>query len=396
MPSVEISDKLQVWGIRNIEANTIQQALRASRLDIVPLHVSLMPDAHVGIGSTVGTVIPTEGAIIPATVSVDIGCGMIAVLTNLVASDLPDNMGRYMGQAVRDIPAGVGQGHSQASRNADAWFASHQPPTKLSHEQARTLLQQFGSLGGGNHFYEICLDENDKVWLVLHSGSRGIGNKLAMAHISKAKKLGESQHLEDPDLAYFIQGTPEFDAYMADLLWCQAYAKANRDEMMNNALRGFFRFVGKGLEKSRINCHHNYTEQEEHFGRKLWITRKGAIRAEVGDYGVIPGSMGNRSYIVKGLGNPASFNSCSHGAGRVMSRGQARREIDIEAWKERMREKGIVWQEESANSLIDEADEAYKNIDEVMEDQSDLCEVVSTLHQIFNMKGTEGGRKRHR
>jgi len=389
----QLNEKLVSWA-SIVDEGTIAQAEKASRMPFVTGHVALMPDAHVGIGSTVGSVIPTEGAVMPAAVGVDLGCGMIAVRTDLPASGLPDSMEGYMPHAARDIPAGVGQGHRDPTAAAWSWSDANPPASELSERQWKTTLEQFGSLGSGNHFYEICLDETDTVWLVLHSGSRGIGNQLASMHIDNAKKQAKARflQLEDPDLAYFEQGTPEFEAYIKDMLWAQGYAQANRDAMMNAALRGFFRFVRHGEEVERINCHHNFTTLEHHFGRDLWITRKGAIKASSGDMGVIPGSMGTRSYVVRGLGNPRSYESCSHGAGRAMSRGQARREITAPMFRERMH--GIAWQASDAADLVDEAPQAYKDIDQVMEDQRDLVEVVHTLKQVFNYKGVDRPRRR--
>ncbi len=390
---IKITDKLVSWATV-IEPNTIAQAMKTTRMPFVAGHVALMPDAHVGFGSTVGSVIPTVGAIMPAAIGVDIGCGMIAVRTDLTANDLPDSMDGYLHQAARDIPAGVGQGHAIATDAALSWMRANPASDNVDSKLAERAAGQFGSLGSGNHFYEVRLDESDDVWLVLHSGSRGIGNKLAEQHIDKAKALAKQWmlQLEHPDLAYFVQDTPEFDAYIADMLWSQRYAKANRDAMMDSALRGFFRFVGHGRELERINCHHNFTQMEHHHNRNMWVTRKGAIKASEGDLGVIPGSMGTRSYIVRGLGNPASYESSSHGAGRLMGRGQARRSLDVDAFTEQM--KGIAWQAKDARDLIDEAPGAYKDIDQVMEDQKDLTEIVHSLHQVFNYKGVERGRRR--
>ena len=249
-----------------------------------------------------------------------------------------------------------------------------------------------------NHFYEICLDELDRVWIVLHSGSRGIGNELAQIHIEKAKSLMDELGvvLEDKDLAYFTQERPEFQAYIADMLWAQEYALANRQEMADLAISGLFHWLDVAEHKiiQTINCHHNYTTQEQHFGQTLWITRKGAIRADKNSLGVIPGSMGAASYIVQGKGNPDSYQSSSHGAGRLMSRGEARRSIDLEVFKGQMADK--TWQEGDAASLVDEAPEAYKPIDVIMEDQKDLVTIIHTLHQVFNFKGVEAARGRKR
>ncbi|MFC7642918.1 RtcB family protein [Streptosporangium lutulentum] len=326
MPN-QAAPNLLSWA-SDIEAGAIEQAARASRLPFVASHVALMPDAHVGIGATVGSVIPTKGAIIPAAVGVDIGCGMIATETTLTAADLPDNLAALMPLVEKRIPAGVGQGHDDPAVD-QALSELDRPHTDLSPKQEKTVSCQFGTLGSGNHFVEVCLDEQDRVWTVLHSGSRGIGNQLATKHIAEAKKLMQRYfiELEDPDLAYLVQGTPEFTAYIEDMLWSQRYAMASRARMDKTLSAALFSVAGKGSRVRTINCHHNFTQQENHHGKNLWITRKGAIKADTGDEGVIPGSMGTRSYIVRGLGNPASYTSCSHGAGRRMSRGQARRSL---------------------------------------------------------------------
>jgi tRNA-splicing ligase RtcB len=322
---------------------------------------------------------------------------MIAAETDLTADSLPDYFDRFLGRVESVVPAGVGMGH--ASRGQGARRADLAPPysgtSLLSQKQVTKIADQFGTLGSGNHFVEVCLDERDHVWVVLHSGSRGIGNQLATEHIEKAKGLMKKLFisLEDPDLAYLVEDTPEFDAYIADMLWAQDYARANRDAMMDAVLGELWTFVGcgrassgAGHEVSRTNCHHNYTEREHHHGRVVWLTRKGAIRAREGDFGVIPGSMGTSSYIVRGLGNPASYFSCSHGAGRRLSRSRARREITIEDFVTSM--EGRDWQQGKADQLLDEAPQAYKDIDHVMADQADLVAVVHSLHQILNYKGT--------
>ncbi|HET9443466.1 MAG TPA: RtcB family protein, partial [Acidimicrobiales bacterium] len=272
--------------------------------------------------------------------------------------------------------------------NAERWLAAHRPATDLSLDRASKAARQFGTLGSGNHFLEVSLDERRRVWVVLHSGSRGIGNQLAQAHIAKARGLARHLHLrlEDPDLAWFVEGTPEFAAYIADMHWAQDYARANRDQMMDAAMAQVLAFLGRGRETRRINCHHNFTQREVHGGRELWITRKGAIKADVGDLGVIPGSMGTRSYIVRGLGNPASWTSCSHGAGRRHSRTQARRLFGTDDLAAQMA--GKVWLSKRAGALLDEIPSAYKDIDQVMADQSDLVEVEHTLGQVLNYKGT--------
>jgi tRNA-splicing ligase RtcB len=387
------------WG-SDIEKETIEQAAKASRLPFVQGHLALMPDAHIGMGATIGSVIPTKGAIIPAAVGVDIGCGMIAAETDLTAGQLPDGFERFLSDVERVVPAGLGKGHAFAGDGDRDWRARQAPPytgaTTLSDKQVNKVTEQFGTLGSGNHFVEVCIDERDLVWVVLHSGSRGIGNQLATQHIEGAKGLMKKLFisLEDPDLAYLVEDTPEFDAYIADMLWAQAYALANREAMMDAVLGELWRFVGSGAggtdavgqELRRINCHHNYTEREHHHGHNVWLTRKGAIRAREGDLGVIPGSMGTSSYIVRGLGSPASYESCSHGAGRRMSRARARREIPLADFVASM--EGRDWQEAKADQLLDEAPQAYKDIDQVMSDQADLVAVEHTLRQILNYKGT--------
>jgi tRNA-splicing ligase RtcB len=390
------SDKLLVWG-SEVDQQTRDQASRASRLPFVPGHVALMPDAHIGIGATVGSVIPTEGAIVPSFAGVDLGCGMIATETVFTAEDLPDNLGPLLSMVSSRIPAGVGKGHDLGYRDGhrDVFGVVGEPPARLSAKQQATTISQFGTLGSGNHFVEVCLDERGKVWTVLHSGSRGIGNQLATHHMDKAKGAMREylSTLGDPNLAYFTEGTPEFDAYIADMLWAQRYALESRARMNRELLKSLAQAVHpKRPQKEQaitvevINCHHNYTERENHLGRQLWITRKGAISARAGQMGVIPGSMGTDTYIVRGRGNPDSYCSSSHGAGRRMSRGQAKRQLDKATLKDQM--KGKAWLEASAGSLIDEDPRAYKDIRQVMADQADLTEVVHVLSQVMNYKGT--------
>ena len=390
-----INPKLLSWA-SEVDPETIRQAEKTARLPIVEGHVALMPDAHVGIGATVGSVIPTKGAVIPSAVGVDIGCGMIAAELDVTEAQLPDNLDPLLSRIERAVPAGVGRGHDgkltaaavKAAKAADTWLASHRPATVLSVDQAKKAFRQFGSLGSGNHFFELCLDERDRVWVVLHSGSRGIGNQLAQAHIAKAKRLAKEAmvSLEDPDLAWFVQGTPEFDAYVTDMLWAQDYAMANRAQMMDAAVVEVLDFLRTGTVISTVNCHHNFSQPEVHDGRELWITRKGAIQAGEGDLGVIPGSMGTRSYIVRGKGSAASWRSCSHGAGRRYSRTKARKLFSPADLAEQM--KGKTWLKARAAALVDEIPMAYKDIDQVMADQSDLVEVLHTLHQVLNYKGT--------
>ena len=377
--------KVLSWG-SDVEDRTLDEAARAASLACVPSHVALMPDAHAGFGPPIGTVIPTAGAIIPYAIGVDIGCGMIATETDLTASDLPDSLRRLMRLVERRIPAGMGKRFSVADA-ADVPEEIGRPATELTSAQEATAAAQFGTLGSGNHFVEVCLDERDHVWLVLHSGSRGIGNQLAQRAVTEAKGLMAKWFIElpDPDLAYLVQDTPEFEQYVADMRWAQRYAFRSRQAMMTAAEASLFEVVGRGEVRRTINCHHNFAQLERHQGRELWITRKGAIKADVGDLGVIPGSMGTRSYIVEGLGNAASYTSCSHGAGRRMSRKQARKELTVESLREAMGDRE--WLSGSAEALLDEHPSSYKDIDQVMADQVDLVRPLHALRQVFNYKG---------
>lgn len=316
-------------------------------------------------------------------------CGMVAAELNVTADQLPDSLDALMPRIEYTVPAGVGKGHDCATDAALEWMQAHRPPaTDLTLRQESTALNQFGTLGSGNHFFEICLDERDAVWVMLHSGSRGIGNQLAQSHISRAKelaKLSDATPLEDPDLAWFTQGTGEFNAYVTDLLWAQDYALANRNQMLNAALPEVLDYIGFGHEVSRISCHHNFVAQEHHGGKDLWITRKGAIQADIGRLGIIPGSMGTKSYVVEGKGNPISWNSCSHGAGRRMSRNAARKMFTAADLAEQMGDR--TWLSDRAEDLIDEIPSSYKDIDVVMADQADLVEIKHTLRSVLNYKG---------
>lgn len=384
---------VRVWA-SDLDPNALLQAQRTARLRIVTAPLALMPDAHVGMGATVGSVVPTEGAIIPSCVGVDIGCGMAAIKTDLKSSDLPDDLKPLVGIIAKAIPAGVGKGHDpndrplKSTHAADKWLRANTPQTVLDNSQKERAWGQFGTLGSGNHFVEVSLDEDDTVWVVLHSGSRGIGNILARGHIATAKKVAKRMEigLEDPDLAYLLEGTPEFTHYVRDLLWAQAYARENRESMLAEAKRVFFKFVGKGREVERVNCHHNYTAQERHDGRDLWITRKGAISARKGELGIIPGSMGTDTFIVRGLGEPTSYMSSSHGAGRRLSRTQAKKQLSVESLEEAMA--GKAWLDGSAKNLVDEHPDSYKDIHGVMRDQADLTETVARLDAVLNYKGT--------
>ena len=380
-----INDKLKVWA-NDLDQATLAQAERTARLPIVTGHVALMPDAHLGLGATIGSVVPTEGAVIPACVGVDLGCGMIAVHTDLDAADLPDNLDPLLGQIEKAIPAGVGRGHME--REANTWLDGHRPRTDITGGLEQKAYAQMGTLGSGNHFAEISLDEHNQVWLVIHSGSRGIGNLLAQSHITKAKAVAARLdiELEDPNLAYLLEGTTEFDHYIADLRFAQAYALQNRETMMDAMLDIVLRLVGKGRELDRVNCHHNYTEQETHQGRTLWITRKGAISARNGEKGILPGSMGTDTFIVSGLGNPESYRSSAHGAGRRMSRTQARKQLTTRSLREAMR--GRTWLSDRAKALVDEHPDAYKDVREVIRLSADLVTVEHRLRAVLNYKGT--------
>jgi tRNA-splicing ligase RtcB (3'-phosphate/5'-hydroxy nucleic acid ligase) len=372
------------WAV-DLEDEARQQAIRTAAMPFVEKPIALMPDAHYGIGATVGSVVATRGAIIPAAVGVDIGCGMIAVRTQFTSASLPDNLDELHNQISRSIPSGVGKGFHDSVAPHASLPVYH---GEMSEKQERTTRTQLGTLGSGNHFVELCLDEKDRVWLVLHSGSRGIGNQLATIHIEKAKGLMKEYFitLDDPDLAYLPQQTPEWKSYIDDMLWAQRYAMANRSVMMSAAVNQLGRFVGQEVApREHINCHHNFTQQEHHHGKDVWLTRKGAIKASRGDKGIIPGSMGTSSYIVSGLGNPASYESCSHGAGRRMSRTQARKELSVATLIDEM--KGKAWNSTDAKTLLDEAPLAYKDIDVVMEAQKDLVKIDHTLHQVLNYKG---------
>jgi tRNA-splicing ligase RtcB (3'-phosphate/5'-hydroxy nucleic acid ligase) len=391
MPPKTIAKDVLSWA-STLEPAAAEQARMTASMPFVVKPLALMADAHVGKGSTVGSVIATEGAIIPAAVGVDIGCGMAAVETPLTSHDLPDNLDALHAAIRGAVPAGVGQGH--ADQGVDVFdvipAAKSDRASGLTNGLIETARTQYGSLGSGNHFVEVCLDERDRVWVVLHSGSRGVGNRLAVEHIKRATGLMRQWFIDlpDPDLAYLPQGTPEFTAYVNDLLWAQAYAAANRARMLTLVMGEVARFLDAdpdGLTERTVNCHHNFTQQENHRGRNLWVTRKGAIQADAGRLGIIPGSMGTRSYIVEGLGSPASYESCSHGAGRRMSRTVANKSLSVASLREAM--EGRAWNDTDAASLVDEHPLAYKDIDQVMADQADLVRPLHTLSQILNYKG---------
>ena len=365
-----------------------QSMLRnVSRLPCLFKHVALMPDAHLGIGSMVGSVVATKDAVIPATVGVDIGCGMMAVKTPFKSVILEGQLKELRSKIEEAIPVGFNDHRDPVdeSSNWEGWETFPELHKGVQDRRAKAM-KQLGTLGGGNHFVEVCLDTEDSVWLMLHSGSRNIGKELAERHISTAKSLWQLNELPAPDLAYFIQGTPEFAAYWEDLKWAQSYAMKNREIMMTRLLRVFnkmFNHRQPFKPELAVNCHHNYVALEQHYGEDVFVTRKGAINAARGQYGIIPGSMGAKSFIVKGRGLAESFNSCSHGAGRKMSRGAAKRafsESDLArqtAGVECRKDRGV----------LDEIPGAYKSIETVMKNQKDLVEVVAEIKQVVCVKG---------
>jgi tRNA-splicing ligase RtcB (3'-phosphate/5'-hydroxy nucleic acid ligase) len=393
---------VKVW-TQDIEYEAIQQLVNVSQLPIVHGHIAAMPDVHAGIGATVGSVIPTKSAIIPAAVGVDIGCGMNAVRLSIKASELPDNLYRIRSAIEVAVPVGFSQHDaskvrgSQRARTArvldqrlDSVVEKHPALMKMQKRFNETWVCQLGTLGGGNHFIELCIDEEQYVWVMLHSGSRGIGNVMGRYFIEAAKKdmRRHKVNLPDKDLAYFSEGSTWFDDYVEAVDWAQDYALLNRREMMRLALEVLERELSPRINAWKvlgeaINCHHNYVQQETHFGEKLFVTRKGAISAREGELGIIPGSMGAKSYIVRGLGNAESLCSCSHGAGRRMSRTEAKRKFSREDLAEQTQ--GVECRKDGG--VLDEIPGAYKDIDTVMANQSDLVEVVHTLKQVVCIKG---------
>jgi tRNA-splicing ligase RtcB len=381
-----------------LEDATREQALQTARMPFVRPHVALMPDAHLGMGSTVGSVIPTVKAVMPATVGVDIGCGMAAVRTQLTKDDVAELAGRGQGldvlrKAIESaVPVSKGGYNTRLTDTAQARVAELENAAERADfdpgSYAGNWRLQLGTLGSGNHFQELCLDESDRVWVFLHSGSRGVGNKIAQRHVRIAQQLCEKWWITLPhrDLAYLPEGIDEFWRYIRELRWAQRFALLNRAEMLDRIVSCLAEWAGRDVEHLEVvQCHHNYTEREEHGGREVWLTRKGAIDASPGRRGLIPGSMGTRSYVVTGLGNPASFHSAPHGAGRNFSRRAARERFTVEQLAEAM--SGIEWRAENAEAFLDEIPGAYKDIDQVMEDAKDLVTVDHTLRQILNVKG---------
>jgi tRNA-splicing ligase RtcB (3'-phosphate/5'-hydroxy nucleic acid ligase) len=383
---------IRVWApLHEVDSDVITQLKNVAALPWVAHHVAVMPDVHAGRGATVGSVIAMQGAVAPAAVGVDIGCGMAAVETSLTSDDLPDDLRRLRTDIERAIPVGRAAHREAAWERAGhelraagvALMDGYRTRAAPVHGLGDKVACQLGTLGGGNHFIEVCLDTADKVWLMLHSGSRGIGAALAEHHMELARRLNHNQALEDPELAVFLAGTPAFEAYRRDLFWAQEYARINRALMLHLLVQVVKRKWPRMSLQPAISCHHNYVAEEVHLGDDLLVTRKGAIRAGAGELGIIPGSMGAKSYIVRGLGNPASFHSASHGAGRRMSRTEARRRFSVADLRDQT--EGVECRKD--HGVIDEAPKAYKNIDEVMEQQRDLVEVVAELKQVLCVKG---------
>lgn len=383
-----------------VEDDARQQLINTAKMPFIFSHVAVMPDVHLGKGSTIGSVIPTKGAIIPAAVGVDIGCGMNALRTSLTAADLPDSLAQLRSAIEAAVPHGrtTGRGRRDVGAwenppvNVDAQWVTLQPGFQwLTQKYPRFLntnnYKHLGTLGTGNHFIEICLDEADRVWVMLHSGSRGIGNAIGSYFIEMAQKDMEQHiaNLPSRDLAYFEEGSEHFADYVKAVGWAQDYARANREAMLENVVAALHKAIAKPftLSMEAINCHHNYVQKEQHFGEEIFVTRKGAVSARAGQYGIIPGSMGAKSFIVRGLGNEESFCSCSHGAGRVMSRTKAKKLFSVE---DQIRATSHVECRKDAD-VIDEIPMAYKDIEAVMSAQADLVEVVHTLRQVVCVKG---------
>jgi tRNA-splicing ligase RtcB (3'-phosphate/5'-hydroxy nucleic acid ligase) len=388
-----------------VEDKAIDQLKNLANMPFIYKHVAAMPDVHVGIGATVGSVIATRGAIIPAAVGVDIGCGMMAAKLNISADLLPDNLAKVRSCIESMIPHGRTDNGGLNDRGAWGEVPDHVGSvwSKLSMDPRWNMLatkypmltektnnvRHLGTLGTGNHFVELCVDTNNGVWIMLHSGSRGVGNKIGQTFIDLAKRDMERYfiNLPDKDLSYLVEGTEHFDDYCSAVSWAQDFARSNRGIMMDHALRAVRKALAYPIEidptSRAVNCHHNYIDQENHYGANVWVTRKGAVRAREGDLGIIPGSMGARSFIVRGLGNKESFCSCSHGAGRKMSRGEAMRKISLE--EHIAATQGVECRKDEG--VIDESPAAYKSIDDVMKAQASLVEIVAQLKQVVCVKG---------
>jgi tRNA-splicing ligase RtcB (3'-phosphate/5'-hydroxy nucleic acid ligase) len=393
MPYEQLEVKTQApvlsWANHALGADETKMAKNVASLPFVFKHVALMPDVHLGKGALVGSVLATKDAIVPAAIGVDIGCGMCAIKTPFTADQLEGKLKQIRLDIEAAIPVGFNENKDveKAVLNWQGWrdFKELHPGVQRLEAKA---MKQMGSLGGGNHFLEVCLDAENNVWLMLHSGSRNIGNMLAQNHIGTAKELAKltETRIPDPDLAYFVAGTPEFAAYWRDLQWAQSYAQVNREVMMARFKRVVEKHVAGGKPTKpllSVNCHHNYAEKEVHFDEEVYVTRKGAVRARTEDYGIIPGSMGAKSFIVKGKGNAESYCSCSHGAGRAMSRNKAKLNFSLDDLIQQTQ--GVECRKDEG--VLDEIPAAYKPIDQVMANQADLVEVVATLKQVVCVKG---------
>ena len=392
MSPININPTVLSWlPADQIEESAMRQIENLSRMPFIFKHVAVMPDCHFGMGATVGSVIPTDRSIIPAAVGVDIGCGMIAVKTPLTREDLPEDLSHIRLAIEHQVPLSAGHYNRSIKKTARPRIeqlearAAEKDRLDFYDKLDRNWRKQLGSLGSGNHFIEVVLDEDGYAWAFLHSGSRGVGNRIATHHIRIAKQLMEKWYitLPDADLAYLVEDTPEFDDYMTDLDWAQEFALLNREEMMERIIRLLRHRCGDFEEVERIECHHNFTRREHHFGRNILVSRKGAIEAREDQLGLIPGSMGARSYVVRGKGNRASFNTAPHGAGRRLSRNKARSSFTMDDFDRDM----VGIEVNRSEAFLDELPGAYKDIDLVMEQSADLVEIVHTFRQIVNVKG---------
>jgi tRNA-splicing ligase RtcB len=383
----------------NIDDSAIEQLKQMADLPFIFKHIAAMPDVHVGAGATVGSVIPTINAVIPAAVGVDIGCGMCAVQLSLKAHQLPDNLYKIRRAIEKKVPVGM-ESHSDKGDLYKSNYKTlqtlmggfhdlqnrHQGLVKVAKQPEKNMVKQLGTLGGGNHFIELCIDENQNVWVMLHSGSRGIGNQIGRYFIELAKKdmARNNIHLPNEDLAYLTDDSEHYENYIRAVSWAQEYARLNRKKMLEFTLLALQKTLPQfTIIKEAINCHHNYISSEKHYGAEVMVTRKGAVSAHAGQYGIIPGSMGHKSYIVKGKGNKESFCSCSHGAGRLMSRSKAKKTFSLKEHEKAT--EGVECRKDKG--VLDETPNAYKNIDDVMKSQSDLVEIVHTLKQVVCIKG---------
>lgn len=399
----EQGGQMKLWNTHgDFDDNAMEQLKNTANLPFIHRHIAGMPDVHFGMGATIGSVVPTLGAIVPAAVGVDLGCGVVAVQTTLKAHDLPDDLKGIRSEIERLIPHGRTNNGQRGDRGAwfnipdvitSSWVTLENEYNLLVEKhpkvKAHNTVSQLGTLGTGNHFVEVCLDESDSVWVMLHSGSRGVGNKIGTYFIGKAQEEMRRYYIDkyqaDKDLSFLVEHTEIFNDYVKAVDWAQRYAALNRDIMLDNVMRALKTKISKpfNVVNEAINCHHNYISKEYHFNENVWVTRKGAVRARKDELGIIPGSMGTGSFIVRGLGNKESFCSCSHGAGRVMSRREAKKRISIDDHKKAM--EGIEARLDA--DVIDESPAAYKDIGAVMKAQSDLVEIVAKLKQVVNVKG---------